>query len=296
MIRSMLVVLAFAAVGGCGPDPRSVEESSPTEAEAAIGAATEAWISAWEQGDAAAVANLYAQDAMYFANTGEVLEGRDGIREGVRAWVAKRPAGAELRLERKAVRFVTRGDASAHSVYRFVMRAMPAGCSIDAGHALVVWQQQSGGDWLIETQLVNRDPQPPEDACVRQAALVPDDDSLSTLRSHPAYADGPVVFLNLLDFGSAEAQMKYLTEYAAPVMEVISAHGGSLLWSGAIDQQLVGDAGAEWDYAALVSWPSRAAFVTALESDDYRALHDVRRKTLRATSVMVASQPGPAGE
>ncbi|MGH8194778.1 MAG: SgcJ/EcaC family oxidoreductase [Woeseiaceae bacterium] len=290
MIRLIFAMLAFAAISGCGPSPQTEEESSA--AEAAIQAATEAWVSAWEQGDAATLASLYEEDALYAANTGEVLEGRQAILEGVRGWVAQRPAGIELQLETQPVRFVFRGDEGAHMVSRFVMHAMPGGCSIQAGHALVAWHRQSEGEWLIETQVVNRDPQPPSDACTRQAAIVPDDDSLSTLRSHPAYADGPVVFVNLLDFGSAEAQTKYLTEYAAPAIQVISAYGGSLLWAGAIHQQLVGDAGGEWDYAVLVRWPSRAAFLSAVESDEYRPLHEVRRETLRSTSIMVASQPG----
>lgn len=293
MIRLTFACLALAAVSGCGPSPRNAGESPA--AETAIQAATEAWISAWEQGDADTLANLYEEDAMYAANTGEVLEGRGGIREGVRGWIEQRPAGTELRLEAHSVRFVFRDDA-AHTVWRFVMRAMPTGCSIQAGHALATWHRQSDGEWLIETQLVNRDPQPPADACARQTALVPDDDSLSTLRGHPGYSSQPVVFVNLLDFGSPEAQARYLTEYAGPVVELISARGGSLVWAGAIEQQLVGNAGGEWDYAAFVRWPSRAAFVSAIESDDYRKLRDVRQQTLRSTSIMVASEAGSPEE
>ncbi|HUF19730.1 MAG TPA: SgcJ/EcaC family oxidoreductase [Burkholderiales bacterium] len=289
MSRLALVCLALAAANGCGPSPQNGGDSSA--AESAIQAASEAWISAWERGDADTLANLYEQDAMYAANTGEVLEGRDGIREGVRAWVAERPADIDLQVEVQPVRFVFRDD-DAHTVSRFVVRAMPAGCSLQAGHALATWHRQSDGAWLIETQLVNRDPQPAADACARQASIVPDGQSLSTLRSHPAYADRPVVLVNLLDFASDEARARYLNEYAGPALELISAHGGSLLWAGPIDQQLVGDAGGEWDYAAFVRWPSRAAFVSMIESDDYRTLHDVRQETLRSTAIMVASDAG----
>lgn len=293
MTRLVLICLALAAANGCGPSPENAGESSA--AESAIQAATEAWISAWEQGDADTLADLYEQDAMYAANTGEVLEGRDAIREGVRSWVARRPADIDLRLEVQPVRFVFR-DGDAHTVSRFVVRAMPAGCSTQAGHALVTWHRQSDGNWLIETELVNRDPQPAADACARHTAIVPDDQSLSTLRNHPAYSNRPAVFVNLLDFGGPEARARYLTEYARPALELVSAHGGSLLWAGPIDQQLVGDAGGEWDYAAFVRWPSRAAFVSMMESDDYRTLHDVRQETLRSTSIMVASEAGSPEE
>lgn len=293
MSRLVLICLALAAANGCGPSRQNGGDSSA--AESAIQAATQAWILAWEQGDVETLSNLYEQDAMYAANTGEVLKGRDGIREGVSAWVAGRPADIDLELEVQPVRFVFRDD-DAHTVSRFVVRAMPAGCSLQAGHALVTWHRQSDGAWLIETELVNRDPQPPADACARKASIVPDDQSLSTLRSHPAYANRAVVFVNLLDFASDEARARYLNDYAGPALELVSAHGGSLLWAGPIDQQLVGEAGGEWDYAAFVRWPSRAAFIAMIESDDYRTLHDVRQETLRSTAIMVASDAGTPEE
>ena len=292
MIRSTVACLAVAALTACGPATQHDDASS---AEAAIRAATESWLSAYGRGDADALANLYEQDAIYAANTGEVLRGRDGIRERIRGWIAQRPAGVELELEEQPVRFAFSGT-NAHTVSRFVIRAMPVGCSIQAGHALAVWQPQPDGSWLITSQLVNRDPEPPADACPRQASIVPDDEGLNTLRSHPGYADQPVVFLNFLDFESSDAQARYFEEYAAPALELVAEHGGGLLWAGSIDQHFVGDAGGEWDYAAFVRWPSRAAFVSMIESEEYRALHRVRQETLRSTAIMAASAAVPPQE
>lgn len=289
MIRLTLAYLAVSAFTACGPAPQDTDEAS--SAKAAIRTATESWLSAYNRGDENALANLYEEDAMYFANTGEVLSGRDGIRKGMLGWIAERPAGIELKLEEQQVRFVFLGN-SAHTASRFVIRAMPAGCSIQAGHALAIWRPQSDGSWLITTQLVNRDLESPADACQRGAAIVPDDKDLTALRSHPKYEDQSVIFINLLDFDGADSQVRYLNEYAAPALDLVVEQGGSLLWAGSIDQHLIGDAGAEWDFAAFVRWPSRAAFISMMESEEYRALHRVRQETLRSTSMMVALDAG----
>ena len=292
MFRPTVVCLAVAALTACGP---ATQDDDASSAEAAIRTATESWLSAYGRGDADALANLYEQDAIYAANTGEVLRGRDGIREGIRGWIAQRSAGVELKLQEQPVQFAFSGN-NAHTVSRFVIRAMPAGCSIQAGHALAVWRPQPDGSWLITSQLVNRDPEPLEDACPRQATIVPDDEGLNTLRSHPGYEDQPVVFLNFLDFESSEAQARYFEEYAAPALNLVAEHGGGLLWAGSIDQHFVGDAGGGWDYAAFVRWPSRAAFVSMIESEEYRALHRVRQETLRSTAIMVAAAAGSPQE
>jgi uncharacterized protein (TIGR02246 family) len=162
MIRPASAYLILFAATGCSPPAETRDESST--AEAAIEVTTESWLSAYERGDADALADLFEEDGMYAANTGEVLDGRAGIREGVHEWMTRRPPGVELDLEAETVRFQFDGD-SAHSVSRFVIRAMPPGCTLDAGHALSVWRPQGDGNWLIATHLVNRDPQPPADAC-----------------------------------------------------------------------------------------------------------------------------------
>ena len=266
------------------------QNQNRSTADAAIRAASQAWANAWERGDVDALVNLFEEDAIYVANTGEVLRGREDIGQGVRGWIAARPPKASLGLDVQAVRFQFHGD-TADTVSRFVMRLLPAGCSIQSGHALSVWRRQPDGRWLIATHLVNRDPQGPADACPQPAALMPAAETLAAFRNHPRYLDEPLVLLNLLDFVSAEAQSRYFGEYAAPALRLVGAHGGSVLWGGRVDQHFVGTAGEEWDYLVLVRWPSRAAFVRMLESDDYRALHRVRQETLRSTAILVASDP-----
>lgn len=266
------------------------QNQNPSSADAAIRAASQAWADAWERGDVDALMNLFEEDAIYAANTGEVLRGREGIGQGVRGWMAARPPKASLGLDVQTVRVQFHGD-TADTVSRFVMRLLPAGCSIQSGHGLSVWRRQPDGRWLIATHLVNRAPQPLADACPQPAALMPAAETLAALRSHPRYDGEPVVLVNLLDFVTAEARSRYFAEYAAQALRLVGAHGGSVLWSGPVDQHLVGTAGGEWDYLVLVRWPSRAAFVRMLESDDYRALHRIRQETLRSTAILVASDP-----
>ncbi|HZD54433.1 MAG TPA: SgcJ/EcaC family oxidoreductase [Woeseiaceae bacterium] len=96
MIR-LTFACVVAVLTACEPASRDTENEEALSAEAAIRDATDAWISAYERGDADTVANLFEEDAMYVANTGEVLRGHDGIPQGVRLWIAQRPAGVELR-------------------------------------------------------------------------------------------------------------------------------------------------------------------------------------------------------
>ena len=166
--RPKVVVQTTAA-----PDSTARDSS---ETAAAIARLSEEWLLAYENGDADAVAALFSDDGIYAANTGQLLRGRDGIREGVRGWIAQQPqllaslgvtnaTGIDVRQE--IVRFRLAGDA-AYTVTRFMIRVEPSGCFLDAGHGLGVWRLQDGGTWRLESLTVNRDSQAPEGACARR--------------------------------------------------------------------------------------------------------------------------------
>lgn len=59
MIRPASAYLLLFAATGCSPPAETQDESST--AEAAIEVATESWLSAYEQGDADALANLFEE-------------------------------------------------------------------------------------------------------------------------------------------------------------------------------------------------------------------------------------------
>lgn len=164
----MLSMPLIAVIVACSPP--SQDRKDDGSAQSAIESAIDEWASAYEQGNADAIARLYTADGIYAANTGEVLTGREAIRDGIAAWIAQRPPNVQVALESRPVRLQV-ADGSGHALLRFVVRAVSAGCTIQTGHALVVWRPQVDGAWLIATQVVNRDPQPAADACSRSSDL-----------------------------------------------------------------------------------------------------------------------------
>ncbi len=87
------------------------------------------WVAAYERGDARAVADLFTEDGIYAANTGELLRGREEIRQAVDRWIARRPdvllrlgveRDAVLDLEVEPLRVRVAGDV-AYALSRFTI-------------------------------------------------------------------------------------------------------------------------------------------------------------------------------
>lgn len=86
---------------------------------------------------------------------------------------------------------------------------------------------------------------------------------------------GPVVMLNLMRFralasdGSGTGWDAYL-RYSGLTMPLIKARGGTIIWAGTCEGVALGDpGGTRWDYAALVRYPSRAAFLDMMNAPEY---------------------------
>lgn len=152
---------------------QSPERDETSAAVEEIQAALDALMAVYETGAAEAFAERFGQDAVYVANTGEVLRGRSDIREGVERFVARRErffelaglaTGAKLRGETR----VTRSrifDETAHTLGRFEVRVEPSGCIMDLGPFLAVWRREEA-KWLIDTLLVGQDRNAPEKSCL----------------------------------------------------------------------------------------------------------------------------------
>jgi len=86
--------------------------------------------------------------------------------------------------------------------------------------------------------------------------------------------NGPVVMLNLVRFrdrstdGNGTGWDAYL-RYSQLTAPLIKARHGTVLWAGNVEGAAFGDAGRRWDYAVLVMYPSRAAFLDMVTSEDY---------------------------
>jgi hypothetical protein len=71
---------------------------------------------------------------------------------------------------------------------------------------------------------------------------------------------------------------------------MIKARGGTLLWTGNAKAVALGrQDGNQWDYVALVYYPSVAAFVDMMTSADYENLSDPHRRNGCAEHVIIAT-------
>ena len=106
---------------------------------------------------------------------------------------------------------------------------------------------------------------------------------------------GPVVMLNLMQFhqksldgnGSGWDAYKRYSEHTVPM---IKARGGTLLWTGNAKAVALGiEDGNQWDYVALVYYPTVAAFIDMMTSPDYETRCDPHRRNGCAAHVIIAT-------
>ncbi len=103
-------------------------------------------------------------------------------------------------------------------------------------------------------------------------------------------ANGPIYMLNLLKFRPkaeyADGRPSDLTGrqayglYAQGVGRLIAELGGSLVFSGQIDRLVIGEVEDLWDVAAIVMYPSRAAMLKMMQSDEMRRIGEHRHAGL----------------
>ena len=106
----------------------------------------------------------------------------------------------------------------------------------------------------------------------------------------------PVVMVNLMRFrehsldGNGSGWDAYL-RYSALTVPMIKARGGTLLWTGDAKAVALGrQDGNQWDYLALVYYPSVAAFIDMMTSQDYEQRCDPHRINGCAEHVIIATK------
>ena len=106
---------------------------------------------------------------------------------------------------------------------------------------------------------------------------------------------GPVVMVNLMRFhersldGDGSGWDAYL-RYSALTVPLIKARGGTLLWTGDAKAVALGrEEGNQWDYLALVYYPSVAAFIDMMTSADYETRCDPHRTNGCAEHLIIAT-------
>jgi uncharacterized protein (DUF1330 family) len=107
--------------------------------------------------------------------------------------------------------------------------------------------------------------------------------------------DKPVVMVNLMRFrersldGDGSGWDAYL-RYSALTVPMIKARGGTLLWTGNAKAVALGvEAGNQWDYVALVYYPTVEAFIDMMTSPDYETKSDAHRRNGCADHVIIAT-------
>ena len=72
-----------------------------------------------------------------------------------------------------------------------------------------------------------------------------------------------IVMVNLLKVRKQEE----LDQYSRMVLPLIDKHGGSYVYGGPVEGDVIG--AGDWDFIALVRYPSRRAFAEMILSDEY---------------------------
>jgi len=107
---------------------------------------------------------------------------------------------------------------------------------------------------------------------------------------------GPVVMVNLMRFrdrsldGDGSGWDAYL-RYSALTVPMIKARGGTLFWTGDAKAVALGpQQGNNWDFVALVYYPSIAAFLDMMKSEAYERDADPHRRNACAEHVILATE------
>jgi uncharacterized protein (DUF1330 family) len=105
----------------------------------------------------------------------------------------------------------------------------------------------------------------------------------------------PAVMLNLMRFharsrdGDGSGWDAYL-RYSALTVPMIKARGGTLLWTGDAKAVALGvEQGNQWDYVALVYYPTLTAFTDMMTSADYETKCDPHRRNGCAEHVIICT-------
>ena len=108
---------------------------------------------------------------------------------------------------------------------------------------------------------------------------------------------GAVVMINLIQLNPTTARGEsgaaVYDRYVAAVGPMIEAVGGSILFTGSARFILAGSADDNpWDVVAIVSYPSRQAFIGLLTSPAYQAISGDREEATQLSTVIACETKG----
>ena len=155
--QAALLAAGLAVLAGCAqkaPDTAAIETM--------IKAHTNAWVEAYNAGDADKASAGYADDALLMPPDAPASTGRDAIKQWLASDMAtSKAAGASFALDGQTVG--VSGDLAWTSGTFHVNG--PAGSSLGTGKFLEVWHQQKNAqnkdEWLVVRDIWNMDAAPP---------------------------------------------------------------------------------------------------------------------------------------
>lgn len=150
-----IAAAALLLIGGCASS--SSTDTGPDHAAVSIG--TNAWMNAYNSGDADSVVALYTKDAVVMPPHAPAVSGQAAIRSFIVADIAgAKDAGVRLVNGRGDARVC--GDMGWHHGSYTVKDK--SGATVDSGSYMEAWQKVDG-KWLIARDIWNSDrpiPQP----------------------------------------------------------------------------------------------------------------------------------------
>jgi len=99
---------------------------------------------------------------------------------------------------------------------------------------------------------------------------------------------GEIVMLNLLRFSDAPQEYGRYEEIASRHLAQV---GARITWIGAVQQLVIGDPGTDsWDAVALVTYPSRQAFLDMVTAASYGEALEHRERGLADTVLICCTE------
>lgn len=108
--------------------------------------------------------------------------------------------------------------------------------------------------------------------------------------------EGPVCVLNLIklreradEAGEPRSGLEAILAYGAGSVPRIQAAGGSVLFYGRAEAQIIGAGDEDWDLVVVASYPSRQAFVSLFLDPEYRQVFPHRRAAVARYKAFLAA-------
>jgi len=158
----LLLMTALIALAACAPKaPDAAADEATLKADPGV------WMDHYNAGDADAVANLYAEDALLLAPGMKAITGRAAIKEFLASDIPT-SKGAGLTFKNgEATGVGVAGDTGWVSGTFTVMNA--SGAAVDSGKFLTVYRRVNGG-WKTIRDIWNSDAPPPAAAAAPEPA------------------------------------------------------------------------------------------------------------------------------